>query len=228
MSFWSSKKNVPEAESTLPEYVPKDNPSVPTATQTENAEVEQEEEALFPSATIPIVSVSKEELTEYEELANSIDFSPSELTRLRLLTFFAERKIALFDNKKVTAWLTAEREDADDEELWTWRALRQSDVSAEYSWGNDDNEWQDGYYTSTDEENAYYCRPYDRLVPIPILKLVKEIEEVIGSDKINFYVSDYDDEESTTFIMVRPSVDDSGYGEFNLIFGSWDNPVDMD
>jgi hypothetical protein len=241
MGFWGRKeKDAPGPDQPLPDFVHhKDPPTsgrvevrpveeeVDEPEEEEEEETEEEEEGLpFPKSVLPVVSISEKELSQYEALADEVGFSPAELTRLRLLFFFADKGIPLFGNKEVKEWLLERRSGADNDIPWNWRALRASDVSDLYDWGVEDGVGEDGFYTSTDAEQAEFCEPYDRLVPLQVLQLVKEIEDAIGRDKINFYVSDYDDEKASTFIMVRPSADDPGYGEFNLIFGNWDNPID--
>lgn len=66
------------------------------------------------------------------------------------------------------------------------------------------------------DEWAY--RPYNKAVPVKILRWVKKIQEKFGKDVL-FFVSDYAVPRPDPFIMVTaPDVS-------RIIFGVWDEPA---
>lgn len=184
-------------------------------------ELEVVELVELPTARIPVLPTDQETQHMYEELAQSLGFAPSGLIRVQLLSFFHEQHIALYDYKQVAAWLTIKRGEA-GADRWYWRPLRDKDEITEWKWGDyypsNEEAWDD-FYTSKQWE----CRPFARIVPIEILRLVKLIEDKLEG-QVKFFVSYYNDRKKPTFfIMVRPAMcDDSEKPDYKLIFGSWE------
>ena len=197
---------------------------VDEAAQAEIAELERIAAIPFPTARVPLRLVESQKQRSYEEVAQSLGFAPSELTRAQLLEFFETEGIKLYDYNQVMAWMTKKKQEAKAEH-WCWRALREKDIITGYRWGYDRQKdiWSDGFYSSTDYKK-WQCRPYERLVPLHALEKVAKIEAKFG-DRVKFLVSDYAAPDADPFIMVRPAMCDSGtQAEYNLIFDVWDEP----
>jgi hypothetical protein len=178
----------------------------------------------YPRSAVPAPIVDEVVQPDYDTLSGELGFEPAELIRARLINFLGNEGIALFDRSQAYAWLTEKREEDGDNRFWCWRPLRSKDAISEYGWNGEDGEWSDGFYTSTDEDYRWHCRPYDRLIPLEALQNVAKIEQAFG-DSVKFFVSDYDSEKAHSFIMVRPSAEDPSYDAFEFIFGGWENPV---
>ena len=188
--------------------------------QAEIAELERIAAIPFPTARVPLRLVESQKQRSYEEVAQSLGFVPSELTRAQLLEFFEVESIKLYDYNQVSAWLTKKKQQAEAEH-WCWRALREKDILTGYHWGCDIEKRgrSDGFYSK-----SWQCRPYERLVPLHALEKVVKIEAKFG-DRVKFFVSDYATSDVDPFIMVRPAMCDSGTNaEYNLIFDAWDEP----
>lgn len=178
----------------------------------------------FPTARVPLRLVEPTKQRSYEEVAQSLGFAPTELTRAQLLAFFDEEGIELYDYDQVSAWMTEKRKQA-EAAYWYWRALREKDIITGYNWGysREKGRWDDGFYCSKNDE-GWKCRPYERLVPLHALEKVAKIEAKFG-DRVKFFVSDYTDPNADPFIMVRPAMSSSGTSaEYNLVFDVWDEP----
>ncbi len=189
----------------------------------EVAELERMAAIPFPTARVPLRLVEPQKQRSYEEVAKSLGFFPAELTRAQLLEFFEDEGIKLYDYAQVCAWMTKKKVEAKAEN-WCWRALREKDIITGYRWGYDRQagKWSDGFYSSSDKK--WQCRPYERLVPMHALEKVAKIEAKFG-DRVKFLVSDYAAPDADPFIMVRPTMCDSGtQAEYNLIFDVWDEP----
>ncbi len=185
--------------------------------QAEIAELERIAAIPFPTARIPVRLVKSQKQRSYEEVAHSLGFIPAELTRTRLLEFFEEENVKLYDYAQVRTWLTRKKEQAKATN-WCWRALREKDIITGYRWGGDNKE--DGFYWSSE----WSCRPYELLVPMHALEKVAKIEAKFG-DRVKFFVSDYASTNVDPFVMVRPAMCNSGtHNEYNLIFDAWDEP----
>jgi len=158
----------------------------------------------------------------YDEVAQSVGFVPAELVRVRLLEFFEQEGIELYDYDQVKAWLAEKKKQAKAKH-WCWRAFREKDIITSYIWGysREKRTWSDGFYSSTGKR--WECRPYDRLVPLHALQKVAKIEAEFG-DSVKFFVSDYAAPDVDPFIMVRPTMCDSGGHQYHLVFDVWDEP----
>lgn len=169
--------------------------------------------------SIPVVK-SEDDLTEYEKLAGEIDFSPGKLLERRFLDFLAENGIEVFDYIEVDKYLRNEAEKA-KKKRWVWRPLREKD-KPDFTWSG---YILQGYlisYVQDSEGNGSYFnqpewRPYSRIVPFNILKLVKLIEGEFG-DSLKFFVSDYSSAHPDPFLMA------TAFDIDRIIFAMWDEP----
>lgn len=195
---------------------------VDEAALAEVAELERMAAISFPTARVPLRLVESKKQRSYEEVAQSLGFFPTELTRAQLLEFFEDEGIKLYDYDQVNAWLGKKKAEA-KAELWCWRPLREKDVITGYRWGynRQTDKWNDGFYSSTDK--SWECRPYARLVPQHALEKVARIEARFG-DRVKFFVSDYAAPDVDPFIMVRPTMCNDGGAEYRLVFDAWDEP----
>ncbi|OHA00725.1 MAG: hypothetical protein A3C07_03810 [Candidatus Sungbacteria bacterium RIFCSPHIGHO2_02_FULL_47_11] len=158
-------------------------------------------------------------LDNYVELAKELEFMPAQLLEKEILQFFAKENIPTFDNDDVYKYLAqvAEKE----EKNWIWRPLREKDKPTSWEWpshkgslvkNSDSNYfWHGGYRDNFDH------RPYDKAIPIHILRQVKKIQDHIG-DRALFFVSDYAVPDPDPFIMV------TALDVKRIIFGVWDEP----
>lgn len=176
---------------------------------------------IYPKSEIPKSVVEFMTQKAYEEVAQSIGFMPAELVCAKLLAFFEEKSIELFDYDQVVTWLSMKKKQV-RQESWCWRPLLGSDIATGYQWGDraEFGNLKDGYYHSRNWE----CRPYEQLVPIPVLENVAMIKERFG-DHVKFFVSDYATPRPDPFIMVRPAMCNSGLDkDYHFIFAHWDEP----
>lgn len=152
----------------------------------------------------------------YGELCESLGFCPAGLVEAELLDFFAAEGINRYEYQQVDAWLVAKK---GEKRFWFWRPLREKDIIEDYRWGVEaagyENTWENGFYCHKIGE----CRPYDSLVPMPVLQKVGRIESKF-KDSVKFFVSDYGSPRPDPFIMVRTAKQ----GREIFIFDSWDEP----
>lgn len=170
----------------------------------------------FPEKPAPtILEPRVNALGTYEELAKKLDFFPAQLFDEQLLRFLSEENIPIFDYDKVDAYLAALAEAQG--KVWVWRPLRKKDKPVDWSWSGrlvrkkDETRWHGAYHDS------WSYRPYDKAVPIYILRQVKKIQEKF-CDHALFFVSDYAVPNPDPFIMV--TVQDGQ----KIVFGVWDEP----
>lgn len=154
-------------------------------------------------------------LGTYEALAKELNFLPAQLLEIQLRRFLAEQQIQVYSYKEVDIYLAtiAEKEG----KVWIWRPLRGCD-EPNYRWngrrptGGGDLERGHGSY-----KDEWNYRPYDKAVPIHILRKVKKIQDEFDSH-VKFFVSDYAAPNPDPFIMV------TALGVDRFIFGVWDEP----
>ena len=187
----------------------------------EVAELERIAAIPFPTARVPLRPVELQKEDYYNEIAESLDFVPTELTRARLLGFFEADGIKLYDYSQVKAWLTGKKEQAKATH-WCWRPLRKKDIpNDQWGWNQESRKWEDGFYL-----NNWTCCPYDRLVPTHALEKIVKIKARFG-DRVKFFVSDYASPNPDPFVMVRPAMpipEGIAADEYLLIFDVWDEP----
>ena len=159
-----------------------------------------------------LVKVSDEPLDDYIKLADELGFNPGQLLEEKLLRFLHAHNIPKYSYKEVDQYLIRLAKAKD--KYWIWRPLRQkdSDNSKYQIIGHGDS----GLDGSFKKEWAY--RPYEKAVPIHILRQVKLINDEFGG-KVGFFVSDYADPNPDPFIMVT-AIDVT-----LIIFGVWDEPA---
>jgi hypothetical protein len=165
----------------------------------------------------PILSPpGSETLDTYEQLAGELGFNPAQLIEERLVRFLATEGIPTYDYDQVNAYMTAVAE-ADDK-VWIWRPLREQDKPQGWEWGGkpfkgNENSWR-GHGSYHDEWNY---RPYNKAIPIHILRQVKKIQDHFGNSVL-FFVSDYAVPNPDPFIMV------TALDVRRTVFGVWDEP----
>jgi hypothetical protein len=171
-----------------------------------------------PLAIVPRTSAVS--LGTYENLSNELGFYPAQLLEEKLKRFLVEQKIPTYNLAEVDRYLThiARKNNA----FWIWRPLRKQDKPQGWGWrGTRDTAKGDdpykGYGHGSYMQQDWEYRPYDKAVPIHILRRVKKIQENFGNEVL-FFVSDYAVSQPDPFIMVT-ALDVS-----RIVFGVWDEP----
>lgn len=168
-----------------------------------------------PLATTPRVGATP--LGTYEELSRELGFFPAQLLEEQINRFLADQEIPVYDYKEVDRYLTVIARQ--QKKFWIWRPLRERDKPQGWGWtghhDEDDSEVPRGHGSYYD---MWAYRPYDKAVPIHILRHVKTIQERFG-DSVLFFVSDYAVPDPDPFIMVT-ALDVS-----RIVFGVWDEPT---
>ncbi|MBI4709229.1 MAG: hypothetical protein HY764_03445 [Candidatus Portnoybacteria bacterium] len=183
----------------------------------ENKKTEGETQRAVLSLVRPIASLPKTEnapLDDYEALAGELGFRPAQLLKEQVLRFLAEQGIPIFDYGEVDRYLTNTVKQT--EENWIWRPLREQD-KLEHGWSGHCPEGTILTRGHGSYHNEWGYRPYDKAVPLPILKQVKTIQDRLG-DQVSFFVSDYAAVNPDPFIMLTAV--DLGI----IVFGVWDEP----
>jgi hypothetical protein len=167
-------------------------------------------------------------LGTYESIAKELSYEPAQLLQEQIFRFLKENNIRIYDFDTVDHYLAAIAEQ--EGKVWIWRPLRQQDAP---NWGagecgrNNHIGWWGraptgctgqvfaGHGSCRPKEWVY--RPYDRAVPIRVLRDVKKIEGRFGN-RVKFLVSDYAVPKPDPFIAVTaPDVNP-------IIFDVWDEP----
>jgi len=156
-----------------------------------------------------------DKVKSYEELAAQLGFAPEELVRARLLTFFCDHGIKVYDYAEVDAYLKKKRQ-IDKQERWVWRPLRSQDRPSD-DWAAHGSWYGDGALIRS------ACPPYSRLVPQHALEKVANIKKTFG-DQVQFFVSDYPVPAPDPFIGVRVKGSVDPVEQAMLIFDVWDEP----
>lgn len=155
-------------------------------------------------------------LGAYEQLANELGFKPAQLIEEQLKRFMAEEHIPTYNYADVDVYMAAMAEAQDMG--WIWRPLREKDKPAGWEWSGratkkiESEWWGHGSY-----HDKWAYRPYDKAVPIHILRQVKKIQDCFG-DQVLFFVSDYAVPDPDPFIMV------TALDVEKIVFGVWDEP----
>lgn len=161
------------------------------------------------------VTAGSQSLGTYEALAKELNFLPAQLLEEQLLRFLAEKQIQIYSYAEVDAYLAAIAEK--DGKFWMWRPLREKD-KPNYIWnGRVTEKHSDQYRGHGSYRDEWNYRPYNKAVPIHILRRVKDIQDRFG-DQVKFFVSDYAVPDPDPFIMV------TALDVKNIIFGVWDEP----
>jgi hypothetical protein len=155
-----------------------------------------------------LVIVKKNSIREYEEIAKTLDFEPKQLLQEQILRFLSEHNIAIFDYEEVYEYLKAQ---CKKDQRWIWVALRKRDKEINLIINGGSGH---GHYSHEYSSHG----PYNKLVPLRILKDVKKIEERFEGS-VGFYVSDFENIHiDDPFIMLK------NVGMRTIIFGMWDEP----
>jgi hypothetical protein len=162
------------------------------------------------------IAAGSEPLGTYEALAKELGFLPAQLLEEQLKRFLAESRIQVYPYQEVDKYLATLAEN--EGKAWIWRPLREKD-KPDYAYSGRANKEKGidqfrGHGSYRDEWNY---RPYDKAVPIHILRQVKKIQDKFG-DQVKFFVSDYAVPDPDPFIMVTALDVD------RVIFGVWDEP----
>ena len=164
-------------------------------------------------------------LKTYEDLASKLEFAPAQLLQEQLLQFFTENSIPRYDNDRVFEYLVAAVRKArgeDERMCWIWRPLRKRDEPDGWEMSGRTLEFKQKDGWKEEERRGAYRhdfdhRPYDKAVPIRILRQVEGIQNKFGN-RLNFFVSDYGVPSPDPFIMV------TALDVEQIIFGVWDEP----
>lgn len=170
----------------------------------------------LPDKPVPMpANVGTEPLGTYEALAGELGFEPAQLLEEQLRRFLNEESIPIYNYADVDAYMAALAEEQG--KIWIWRPLRERDKPNDWSWEGRQSKRIRDYYGHGAYQDRWSYRPYDRAVPIHILRQVKKIQDKFG-DKVLFFVSDYAVPDPDPFIMVTaPDVQ-------KIVFGVWDEP----
>lgn len=180
------------------------------------SEVRPALELVKPVAKEPVANVAQLTLKTYEDLSSELGFIPAQLLEAKLLLFLHEEKMPVYDYREVHKYLAvlANKE----KKIWTWRPLREKDKPNGWHWGDTVRDWEGGWSPGHGSyRDTWNYRPYDKAIPIHILRRVKKIQDQF-EDKVLFFVSDYAVPQPDPFIMVT-ALDIS-----RIIFGVWDEP----
>ncbi len=85
---------------------------------------QQKPDISYPAADVPSCLVEPQKQRLYEEVAQSLGFAPTELTRNQHLEFFEKEGIELYNYVQMSAWFTEKRKQAKANH-WCWRFLRE-------------------------------------------------------------------------------------------------------
>lgn len=160
--------------------------------------------------TIPL---EDNERIAYERTCKAIGFEPAALLEARVLSFFKEKGIRIFDYAEVSAYMKQKAEAK--KKIWHWRPLRAVDGIMGWQWESFDSYSRllHDYYNSKN----WNCRPYSREVPLRVLATVEQIHGEFG-DQVKFFVTDYSVPRPDPFIAVV------ALDMPRLVFDYWDEP----
>jgi hypothetical protein len=180
----------------------------------------QEEPIVQPPPKKPLALVPHTkaiQLGTYESLAGELGFMPAQLLEEQIMRFLAEEGIPVYNFTEVDKYLTymARREDS----VWIWRPLRERDKPQGWQWNGHDENWsrENSWRGHDSYRPEWPYRPYDKAVPIRILRDVKKIQDRFR-DSVLFFVSDYAVPNPDPFIMV------TALDVHRIVFGVWDEP----
>ena len=144
--------------------------------------------------------------SEYEQLEKAIGLNSAAIVEAKILKTIVANKIPTYDLASVNEYLIDIA--VSKGKIWIWRPLRKRDKPGDWHWGNLNSH---GSYMDT-----WKFRPYDKAVPLRILRHVKIIQDAVP--EALFFVSDYAVSNPDPFIMVT-ALDVS-----KIVFGFWDEP----
>jgi hypothetical protein len=149
----------------------------------------------------PTVTLSKEEATEYESVANTLGIlANTALVKERLARCLRDNNLECYADYQVVRFLNAKL----GKGKWCWAGLRQCDVDHLRGW-------------STGESKIPFAdKQYGRAVPLPALLTVKAITEAMP--EVYFYVSESKAENEDPFLLVT----NRDLGQY--IVERWDEP----
>jgi hypothetical protein len=165
---------------------------------------------------LPMLVPSQPCLDEYEQMAKEIRFMPAKLIEAKIFQILRQNEIKVFDYDQVYLYLKDKALRENPNKRWIWRPLREQDrLPFEFEHPKssrvDDWGWH-GYYRPKQSE----FRPYDKPVPLRVLKEVKLIGDQVPT--ATFFVSDYATVRPDPFIMVTQ------LDVAIIVFDVWDEP----
>jgi hypothetical protein len=163
----------------------------------------------------PILVPISPSLRDWETLAKEIGFFPAKYIEEKLLQVISQNGMRIFDYDQVYLYLKEKALKQHPNMRWLWRPLREKDRDKKFtidhpkshiihSWG-----WHGQYDWGR-------CSPYDKAVPLRVLKEVKLIENEVPT--AHFFVSDYAIVRPDPFIMVTQR------DVARIVFDVWDEP----
>lgn len=147
------------------------------------------------------------ELKAHIRVTEALGYLPPALLGAKLLNYFKENGIKVYDYDSVSDYLKGKAEAQGKK--FIWRPLRSQDKEAGYSWG--------GFGEHGSYHKHWDYRPYAYAVPLRVLATVEKMVEQFG-DKVKFFVSDYAVPKPDPFIMVT-ALDIPMF-----VFDHWDEP----
>ncbi|KXK08767.1 MAG: hypothetical protein UZ21_OP11001000319 [Microgenomates bacterium OLB22] len=133
-----------------------------------------------PIAQIPELKMSPERLRAYEAAIEGVLDRPElELLVAKIIAYFVEQKIPLFDYRETYDYLTDRQTFDEGHKRWHWAHINA--VGKPKAWGYDTYPKQPGYHDNT------VTRHFE-LIPIRILRIIRELQERFG-ERLTFYVS---------------------------------------
>lgn len=174
-----------------------------------------------PARPAPLRLVRDDEtiLTEYEQIADGLNFHPSELFERRVRNFLIEEDIPIYAYRDVFDYMA--RLCRKVQKGWEWAPLEHDHLTAMALISSDLTTGQ-RFDTDADPNKlrggGFRVTAYSRLVPVEHLKNAKRIRDKFGG-KVQFYVSDFAVPNPDPFICVHWL----GLAE-PIVFGVWDEP----
>ena len=160
-----------------------------------------------------VVNNDDDRMLEYERLADEIGLKSAAIVQTRILRVMAENGIPRYDYGEVYAYL--KRIAVREGQIFIWQPLRERDMPKGWVMRGGDNP-ADSSRGHGSYQNEWKYRPYNKAVPIEVLRHVKIIQERVP--EALFFVSDYAAPDPDPFIMTR-ALDTN-----IIVFGCWDEP----
>lgn len=169
-----------------------------------------------PSRTAPVLT-PLDDLSDYEEVANTLGYMPAELEdrhrtiRHRILVSFClDHGFPIYDNTEVHKYMTGLAQKVDKIFYWARLDKPSDPMSAHVS--------RRLYQISNHGELS--TKQYRHAVPLDILKRAASVKKHFG-DEIQIYVSDYAVPDPDPFVMAV--LEGCGHNQ-HVVFGMWDEP----
>ena len=155
--------------------------------------------------------------SEYEQLAEDLGLHSAAVIEAKIVKVLARNKISTYDLTSVLKYLASQAEPCG--KFVIWRPLRERDKPKGWCWRGSipHSKIIDKFHGAYGQNFPdWVFRPYDKAVPLRILRDVKKIQDAVPESL--FFVSDYAVPSPDPFIMV--TVLDAA----KIVFGVWDEP----